>query len=511
MSKLIPSAAKLLTGNTITKAAAPVATTTKVKYSTKNEATFEIKPYKLHKLDSGPASTATLTSEDALKIYEKLAVLRRLETAAGNLYKEKIIRGFCHLYSGPLVMEMETYRYSGHSMSDPGTSYRTRDEIQEEIDAKVRTEVDEATKQAKSEPEIGIEELSGDIYYNNAEKIIRGMHPEASLQHLEVQPRTRKMLSKFSRSLNLKLNHLIKYVLSPEVHNFDKSKIPTEVKVTRQEALELYENMVLIRRMETEAANLYKAKKIYGFCHLYVGTEAVGTGIVAAMKPTDNLITSYRCHGIIQQQGKDGPRLVLSELTGKADGLMGGKGGSMHLYVPPHFYGGQGIVGGQVHESFNIASLLKIPVVFVCENNYYGMGTASERSSSSTNYFQAGREIAKVASDYSRSGQGPMIVEMQTYRYYGHSMSDPGVSYRTREEVQAVRKTKDPLNKLKKIIVENKLATDEEIEEINKKAKAACAEAKKAAEAGSEPDAKELYTHLYVKYLEQPRKRTCVG
>ncbi|KAI8440971.1 hypothetical protein MSG28_009259 [Choristoneura fumiferana] len=211
-------------------------------------------------------------------------------------------------------------------------------------------------------------------------------------------------------------------------------------------------------------ANLYKAKKIYGFCHLYVGTEAVGTGIVAAMKPTDNLITSYRCP---RQQGKDGPRLVLSELTGKADGLMGGKGGSMHLYVPPHFYGGQGIVGGQ--------------------------------------------EIAKVASDYSRSGQGPMIVEMQTYRYYGHSMSDPGVSYRTREEVQAVRKTKDPLNKLKKIIVENKLATDEEIEEINKKAKAACAEAKKAAEAGSEPDAKELYTHLYVKYLEQPRKRTCVG
>ncbi|XP_073954499.1 pyruvate dehydrogenase E1 component subunit alpha, mitochondrial-like isoform X2 [Choristoneura fumiferana] len=353
-------------------------------------------------------------------------------------------------------------------------------------------------------------------------------------------------------------------ISSPEVHNFDKSKIPTEVKVTRQEALELYENMVLIRRMETEAANLYKAKKIYGFCHLYVGTEAVGTGIVAAMKPTDNLITSYRCHGFAmmfqRQQGKDGPRLVLSELTGKADGLMGGKGGSMHLYVPPHFYGGQGIVGGQVplgvglgfghmytddcgvcfalygdgaanqgqvHESFNIASLLKIPVVFVCENNYYGMGTASERSSSSTNYFQAGRvipgiradgmdvitvrEIAKVASDYSRSGQGPMIVEMQTYRYYGHSMSDPGVSYRTREEVQAVRKTKDPLNKLKKIIVENKLATDEEIEEINKKAKAACAEAKKAAEAGSEPDAKELYTHLYVKYLEQPRKRTCVG
>ncbi|KAI8440974.1 hypothetical protein MSG28_009260 [Choristoneura fumiferana] len=473
MSKLIPSAAKLLTGNTIT-------------------------PYKLHKLDSGPASTATLTSEDALKIYEKLAVLRRLETAAGNLYKEKIIRGFCHLYSGPLVMEMETYRYSGHSMSDPGTSYRTRDEIQEEIDAKVRTEVDEATKQAKSEPEIGIEELSGDIYYNNAEKIIRGMHPEASLQHLE------NPIRQYAEEATVPIS-------SPEVHNFDKSKIPTEVKVTRQEALELYENMVLIRRMETEAANLYKAKKIYGFCHLYVGTEAVGTGIVAAMKPTDNLITSYRCHGIIQQQGKDGPRLVLSELTGKADGLMGGKGGSMHLYVPPHFYGGQGIVGGQVHESFNIASLLKIPVVFVCENNYYGMGTASERSSSSTNYFQAGREIAKVASDYSRSGQGPMIVEMQTYRYYGHSMSDPGVSYRTREEVQAVRKTKDPLNKLKKIIVENKLATDEEIEEINKKAKAACAEAKKAAEAGSEPDAKELYTHLYVKYLEQPRKRTCVG
>ncbi|KPJ18851.1 hypothetical protein RR48_05789 [Papilio machaon] len=302
------------------KAAAPVVSTSSSKFSTKSEATFEIKPYKLHKLEQGPATSATLSSEDALKMYEKLAMLRRIETASGNLYKEKIIRGFCHLYSGagialahkyrgdggvcftlygdgaanqgqlfeaynmaklwdlpcvfvcenngygmgtsvdrssastdyysrgdyvpgiwvdgmdviatreatryaidycnsgkgPLVMEMETYRYSGHSMSDPGTSYRTRDEVQEvrqtrdpitsfkekilsrelvtpdqlkEIDAQVRKEVDEATKQAKSEPEVGQEELTGDIYRNNLESLIRGLHPAAPLQHYEVAPR----------------------------------------------------------------------------------------------------------------------------------------------------------------------------------------------------------------------------------------------------------------------------------------------------------------------------------
>ncbi|XP_013148948.1 PREDICTED: probable pyruvate dehydrogenase E1 component subunit alpha, mitochondrial [Papilio polytes] len=398
MSKLLPSAAKFLNASAIPKSAAPVVSTSSSKFSTKSEATFEIKPYKLHKLEQGPATSATLSAEDALKMYEKLATLRRIETASGNLYKEKIIRGFCHLYSGqeavavgmraamrdvdsvitayrchgwthlmgvsilgvlseltgrrtgcsrgkggsmhlygknfyggngivgaqaplgagialahkyradggvcftlygdgaanqgqlfeaynmaklwdlpcvfvcenngygmgtsvdrssastdyysrgdyvpgiwvdgmdvlatreatkyaidycnsgkgPLVMEMETYRYSGHSMSDPGTSYRTRDEVQEvrqtrdpitsfkekilsrelvtpdqlkEIDAQVRKEVDEATKQAKSEPEVGEEELSGDIYRNNLEAVIRGLHPAAPLQHREVAQR----------------------------------------------------------------------------------------------------------------------------------------------------------------------------------------------------------------------------------------------------------------------------------------------------------------------------------
>ncbi|CAH0663972.1 unnamed protein product [Spodoptera exigua] len=398
MSKIIPSVAKLLAGNTVTKVGAPVATTSSAKYSTKSEASFEIKPFKLHKLEKGPATTATLTREDALKLYEQLAILRRIETASGNLYREKIIRGFCHLYSGqeavavgmraamrdvdtvitayrchgwtylmgasvlgvlseltgrrtgvsrgkggsmhlyaknfyggngivgaqvplgagigfahkykgdggvnfalygdgaanqgqlfeaynmaklwdlpcvfvcenngygmgtsmerssastdyysrgdyipgiwvdgmdvlatreatkfcidwctsgkgPLVMEMETYRYSGHSMSDPGTSYRTRDEIQEvrqtrdpitsykdkilsnelatpdqlkEIDAKVRQEVDDATKQAKVEPEIGVEELAGDIYVDCIDPVIRGVIPSAPLQHISVAQR----------------------------------------------------------------------------------------------------------------------------------------------------------------------------------------------------------------------------------------------------------------------------------------------------------------------------------
>ncbi|XP_061717368.1 pyruvate dehydrogenase E1 component subunit alpha, mitochondrial-like isoform X1 [Cydia pomonella] len=350
----------------------------------------------------------------------------------------------------------------------------------------------------------------------------------------------------------------------PEVHGFDARKIPTEVKITKADALELYENMVLIRRMETEIASLYKEKKVFGFCHLYAGTEAVGTGIVANMKPADNLITSYRCHAFAMlfqnRLKKNGPYTVMSELVGKADGISAGKGGSMHIYVPPYFYGGQGIVGGQVplgiglgfghmysddggvafalygdgasnqgqvYESFNIAALLKLPVVFVCENNLYGMGTAAKRSSSSVEYYKAGRvipgiksdgmdvittrEIAKVASEYSRAGNGPILLQFECYRYFGHSMSDPGTSYRTREEVQEVRQSRDPLNQLKATLADTQLATEDEIEEINKNAKKLCAEAKKAAEAAPVPDVKELYTDLYVKYLEEPRRRTCIG
>ncbi|XP_047998508.1 pyruvate dehydrogenase E1 component subunit alpha, mitochondrial-like isoform X2 [Leguminivora glycinivorella] len=353
-------------------------------------------------------------------------------------------------------------------------------------------------------------------------------------------------------------------IIPPEVYNFDANTIPKNVKITKAEALELYETMVLIRRMETEIASLYKEKKVFGFCHLYAGSEAVGTGIVANMKPVDNLITSYRCHAFAMmfqnRQQKDGPFSVMAELAGRAGGLSAGKGGSMHVFVPPHFYGGQGIVGGQVplgigmgfahkysddggvafplygdgasnqgqvYESFNLAALLKLPVVFVCENNLYGMGTAAKRSSASTEYHKAGRfmpgikadgmdiittrEISRIAADYSRSGNGPIVVQFQCYRYYGHSMSDPGTSYRTREEVQHVRQTRDPLNLFKAVLIEAKLASEDEIEAINKKAKKVCAEAKDAAAAAPSPDPADLYTHVYVKYLEQPRRRTVIG
>ncbi|XP_063622841.1 uncharacterized protein LOC134794916 isoform X3 [Cydia splendana] len=290
----------------------------------------------------------------------------------------------------------------------------------------------------------------------------------------------------------------------PEVHCFDASKIPTEVKITKAEALELYENMVLIRRMETEIASLYKEKKVYGFCHLYVGTEAVGTGIVSNMKPVDNLITSYRCHAFAMmfqnRQKKNGPYTVMSELAGKADGISAGKGGSMHIYVPPYFYGGQGIVGGQVPLGIGLGFGHMYTDDGGVAFALYGDGASNQ-----------GQEIAKVASDYSRAGNGPILLQFECYRYYGHSMSDPGTSYRTREEVQQVRQSRDPLNHLKDTLTDTQLATDEEIEEINKKAKKLCAEAKKAAETAPVPDVKELYTDLYVKYLEEPRRRTCVG
>ncbi|XP_045453686.1 probable pyruvate dehydrogenase E1 component subunit alpha, mitochondrial isoform X2 [Melitaea cinxia] len=340
MSKLIPSAAKLFSGTSaITKAAAPVAVTSNAKYSTKSESTFEIKPFKLHKLDKGPAQSATLTAEDALKMYEKLAALRRIETASGNLYKEKIIRGFCHLYSGQ---------------------------------------------------------------------------------------------------------------------------------------------------------------------------EAVAVGMRAAMRDVDTVITAYRCHGWTHLMGVSLVG-VLAELTGRRSGCSRGKGGSMHLYGK-NFFGGNGIVGaqvplgaglafahkyrgdggvsfalygdgaanqGQLFEAYNMAKLWDLPCVFVCENNGYGMGTSVDRSSASSEYYTRGdyipgiwvdgmdviatREATRFAIDYCSSGKGPLVMEMETYRYSGHSMSDPGTSYRTRDEVQEVRQTRDPITSFKEKIIASELVTPDQL------------------------------------------------
>lgn len=373
MSKLVPSVAKLLAGNTVTKVGAPVATTSNAKYSTKSQASFEIKPYKLHKLDKGPATTATLTSEDALKLYEQLAVIRRIETASGNLYREKIIRGFCHLYSGQ---------------------------------------------------------------------------------------------------------------------------------------------------------------------------EAVAVGMRAAMREQDSVITAYRCHGWTHLMGASVAG-VLCELTGRKTGVSRGKGGSMHLYAK-NFYGGNGIVGaqsplgagiafkhkysgdggvnfalygdgaanqGQLFEAYNMAKLWDLPCVFVCENNGYGMGTSMDRSSASTDYYSRGdyipgiwvdgmdvlatREATRFCIEYCTSGKGPLVMEMETYRYSGHSMSDPGTSYRTRDEIQEVRQTRDPITSYKEKIISNELATPDQLKEIDSKVRQVVDEATKLAKSDAEIGTEELSADIY--------------
>ncbi|CAH0746782.1 unnamed protein product [Diatraea saccharalis] len=377
MSKIVPSAAKLLAANSLTKSVGPAASTIK-NYSTKQEATFQIKPFKLHKLDSGPATTATLTSEDALKLYERLAILRRIETASGNLYKEKIIRGFCHLYSGQ---------------------------------------------------------------------------------------------------------------------------------------------------------------------------EAVAVGMRAAMRDVDSVITAYRCHGWTYLMGVS-VLGVLSELTGRRTGCSRGKGGSMHLYSK-NFYGGNGIVGaqvplgagvafahkyrqdggvcfalygdgaanqGQLFEAYNMAALWDLPCVFVCENNGYGMGTSVDRASASTEYYSRGdyvpgiwvdgmdvlatREATKYAIDYCTSGKGPLVMEMETYRYSGHSMSDPGTSYRTRDEVQEVRQTRDPITSFKDKLISNNLATPDQLKEIDAKIRTEVDEATKRAKSEPEIDVEELSADIYHNCVE---------
>ncbi|XP_053616731.1 probable pyruvate dehydrogenase E1 component subunit alpha, mitochondrial [Plodia interpunctella] len=373
MSKLMTSATSIFVGNTIAKTTAPVVVKATANYSTKKEAKFEIKPYKLHKLDKGPETSATLTSEDAIKLYEHLAMLRRIETASGNLYKEKIIRGFCHLYSGQ---------------------------------------------------------------------------------------------------------------------------------------------------------------------------EAVAVGMRAAMRDVDSVITAYRCHGWTHLMGV--PVVgVLAELTGRKSGCSKGKGGSMHLYAR-NFYGGNGIVGaqvplgagialahkylgdggvnfalygdgaanqGQLFEAYNMAKLWSLPCIFVCENNGYGMGTSADRAAASTEYYTRGdyipgvwvdgmdvlatREAARFAIDYCSSGKGPLLLEMETYRYSGHSMSDPGTSYRTRDEVQEVRQTRDPITSFKEKIISNELVTADQLKEIDQKVRKEVDEATKEAKADTELSPEELAADIY--------------
>ena len=327
-----------------------------------------------------------------------------------------------------------------------------------------------------------------------------------------------------------------------------KSKTKAAPKASKDELLKYYRDMLLIRRFEERAGQLYGMGLIAGFCHLYIGQEAVVVGAKAAMNDGDQMITGYRDHGHMLALDMT-PEGVMAELTGRIGGYSKGKGGSMHMFSKEKkFYGGHGIVGaqvpigaglafankylennavclaffgdgasnqGQVYEAFNMAKLWDLPVVFVIENNQYAMGTSVERASAETELFKRGisfeipgeevdgmdvlavREASKKAINHARSGKGPMILEMKTYRYRGHSMSDPA-KYRSRDEVTRTREESDPIEGVKKLILTGKHATEDELKEIDKDIKARVKEAADFAVETPEPDASELWTDVLI-------------
>ena len=316
---------------------------------------------------------------------------------------------------------------------------------------------------------------------------------------------------------------------------------------TREELLEYYREMLLIRRFEERAGQLYGMGLIGGFCHLYIGQEAIAVGVQAAKRAGDQMITGYRDHGHMLVCGMD-PREVMAELTGRSGGSSRGKGGSMHMFsTEAAFYGGHGIVGaqvslgtglalanayrgdgkvswafygdgaanqGQVYESFNMAQVWKLPIVYVIENNEYSMGTAIDRSSSETKLHKRGvsfnipgeevdgmdvtavKAAATRAAEHCRTGNGPYILEMKTYRYRGHSLSDPA-KYRTREEVDEVRKTRDPIEHVEDLLEKAGWADEAVLKAIDAEVKRIVADSAEFARTSPEPDPSELYTNVY--------------
>jgi pyruvate dehydrogenase E1 component alpha subunit len=327
-----------------------------------------------------------------------------------------------------------------------------------------------------------------------------------------------------------------------------KTNGQTEVKTYSKEQVERwYYQMLLMRRFEERSAILYSQQKIRGFCHLYIGQEAVGAGVESAIRPDDYVITAYRDHGNALARGVSA-RACMAELYGKVTGCTKGKGGSMHMFSKEkNFVGGHGIVGAQIplgaglafaskylkqdrvtvclfgdgaarqgslHETFNLAMLWQLPVIFICENNNYAMGTSVERSSNVTDIYTLGEaydmpskpvngmsvidvhEAMVDAAEHCRSGKGPIFLEMKTYRYKGHSMSDPQ-KYRTREEL-AQYQEQDPIANLGYYAMERNLLTQAEIDAYEEKVKAEVEDSVKFAEESPFPDPSELYTDVYV-------------
>ena len=333
----------------------------------------------------------------------------------------------------------------------------------------------------------------------------------------------------------------------PATPNRERPPEPKRHKADKAELLEFYRQMLLIRRFEERAGQLYGLGLIGGFCHLYIGQEAVAVGLQSALEVgKDSVITGYRDHGHMLAYGID-PKIIMAELTGRAAGISRGKGGSMHMFsVEKNFFGGHGIVGaqvplgtglafaniyrgngnvsvtyfgdgaanqGQVYESFNMAELWKLPIIFVIENNQYAMGTSVNRASAEDQLYKRGesfripgmqvdgmdvravKSAAEVAVEWCRSGKGPIILEMQTYRYRGHSMSDPA-KYRSKDEVQKMRSEHDPIEQVKARLVQKKWASEDELKAIDKEVRDVVADAADFAQTDPEPDASELWTDI---------------
>ena len=334
----------------------------------------------------------------------------------------------------------------------------------------------------------------------------------------------------------------------PLASNRERPAEPQPYAASKDELLQFYKDMLLIRRFEEKAGQLYGLGLIGGFCHLYIGQEAVAVGLQSALDgEKDSVITGYRDHGHMLAYGID-PKAIMAELTGREAGISKGKGGSMHMFsTEKKFYGGHGIVGaqvslgtglafkhkysndggvtlayfgdgaanqGQVYESFNMAELWKLPIIYVIENNQYAMGTSVNRASAEDQLYRRGesfripgiqvdgmdvlacRGAAEEALAWVRAGKGPVILEMKTYRYRGHSMSDPA-KYRSREEVQAVRDKSDPIEHVKKLLEEQGVGEDE-LKNLEKVIRKQVGEAADFAESTPEPDPKELYTDVLV-------------
>ena len=316
----------------------------------------------------------------------------------------------------------------------------------------------------------------------------------------------------------------------------------------KEQLIKAYTQMLLIRRFEEKAAQLYGMGLIGGFCHLYIGQEAVVVGIQSAMQKQDTVVTSYRDHGHMLACDMD-PRGVMAELTGREGGYSRVKGGSMHMFSrEKNFFGGHGIVGaqipigagmafahkynsdngvsvsymgdgacnqGQVYEAFNMASLWKLPAVFVIEDNQYGMGTSTKRASASTEFWRRGepwdipgrvvdgmdlfavREAAEWACDHARSGKGPALLHVKTYRYRGHSMSDPA-KYRSKDEVEQMRSEHDPIEQVQAYLLKNKIMTEESLKALEKEVKAQINDSADFAQTSPEPQESELYTDVLI-------------